>query len=165
MKQVKFQGSPITLEGNTLSVGDKLPDFSVTTNDLGEFTLKDTNGVRVFLTVPSIDTPVCDMEVKRFNKEVDSLDGVTCYTVSMDLPFAQARWCGSEGVEKVKTLSDYKDRSFAKATGTYAKELGLLTRASFVVDSNGVVTFVEYLDEITSEPSYDKVLEAAKSAK
>ena len=165
MKQVKFQGSPITLEGNTLSVGDKLPDFSVTTNDLGEFTLKDTNGVRVFLTVPSRDTPVCDMEVKRFNKEVDSLDGVTCYTVSMDLPFAQARWCGSEGVEKVKTLSDYKDRSFAKATGTYAKELGLLTRASFVVDSNGVVTFVEYLDEITSEPSYDKVLEAAKSAK
>ena len=165
MKQVKFQGSPITLEGNTLSVGDKLPDFSVTTNDLGEFTLKDTNGIRVFLTVPSIDTPVCDMEVKRFNKEVDSLDGVTCYTVSMDLPFAQARWCGSEGVEKVKTLSDYKDRSFAKATGTYVKELGLLTRASFVVDSNGIVTFVEYLDEITSEPSYDKVLEAAKSAK
>lgn len=165
MKQVKFQGSPITLEGNTLSVGDKLPDFSVTTNDLGEFTLKDTNGIRVFLTVPSIDTPVCDMEVKRFNKEVDSLDGVTCYTISMDLPFAQARWCGSEGVEKVKTLSDYKDRSFAKATGTYVKELGLLTRASFVVDSNGIVTFVEYLDEITSEPSYDKVLEAAKSAK
>ncbi|MDU0893946.1 MAG: redoxin family protein, partial [Anaerococcus sp.] len=98
-------------------------------------------------------------------KEIESLPNVHCYTVSMDLPFAQARWCGSEGVEKVKTLSDYKDRSFAKATGTYAKELGLLTRASFVVDSNGVVTFVEYLDEITSEPSYDKVLEAAKSAK
>lgn len=165
MKQVKFQGSPITLEGNTLSVGDKLPDFSVTTNDLGEFTLKDTKGVRVFLTVPSIDTPVCDMEVKRFNKEVDSLDGVTCYTVSMDLPFAQARWCGSEGVEKVKTLSDYKNRSFAQSTGTYAKELGLLTRASFVVDANGTITFVEYLDEITSEPSYDKILEAAKAAK
>ncbi|MCR1952277.1 thiol peroxidase [Clostridium sp. DSM 100503] len=165
MKQVKFQGSPITLEGNILNVGDKLPNFSVTTNDLGEFTLNDTKGVRVFLTVPSIDTPVCDMEVKRFNKEVDSLDGVTCYTISMDLPFAQARWCGSEGVEKVKTLSDYKDRRFAKATGTYAKELGLLTRASFVVDSNGIVTFVEYLDEITSEPSYDKVLEAAKAAK
>lgn len=165
MKQVKFQGSPVTLEGNTLSVGDKLPDFSVTTSDLGEFTLKDTNGVRVFLTVPSIDIPACDMEVKRFNKEVDSLDGVTRHTVSMDLLFAQARWCGSEGVEKVKTLSDYKDRSFAKAIGTYAKELGLSTRASFVVDSNGVVTFVEYLDEITSEPSYDKVLEVAKSAK
>lgn len=165
MKQVKFQGSPITLEGNTLSVGDKLPDFSVTTNDLGEFTLKDTKGVRVFLTVPSIDTPVCDMEVKRFNKEVDSLDGVTCYTVSMDLPFAQARWCGSEGVEKVKTLSDYKNRSFAQSTGTYVKELGLLTRASFVVDANGTITFVEYLDEITSEPSYDKILEAAKAAK
>lgn len=165
MKQVKFKGSPITLEGNTLNVGDKLPDFTVTTNDLGEFSLKDTKGVRVFLTVPSIDTPVCDMEVKRFNKEVDSLNGVTCYTVSMDLPFAQARWCGLEGVEKVKTLSDYKNKSFAQATGTYAKELGLLTRASFVIDSNNTVTFVEYLDEITSEPSYDKIFEAAKEAK
>ena len=165
MKTVKFQGSPITLEGNILSVGDKFRNFSVATNDLTEFTLNDTKGVRVFLTVPSIDTPVCDMEVKKFNKEVDSLDGVTCYTVSMDLPFAQARWCGSEGVENVKTLSDYKNRSFAEATGTYAKELGLLTRASFVVDSNGNVTFIEYLDEITSEPSYDKILEAAKAAK
>jgi thioredoxin-dependent peroxiredoxin len=165
MKTVKFQGSPITLEGNILSVGDKFRNFSVATNDLTEFTLNDTKGVRVFLTVPSIDTPVCDMEVKKFNKEVDSLYGVTCYTVSMDLPFAQARWCGSEGVENVKTLSDYKNRSFAEATGTYAKELGLLTRASFVVDSNGNVTFIEYLDEITSEPSYDKILEAAKASK
>jgi thioredoxin-dependent peroxiredoxin len=165
MKTVKFQGSPITLEGNILSVGDKFKDFSVATNDLGEFTLKDTKGVRVFLTVPSIDTPVCDMEVKRFNKEVDNLNGVTCYTVSMDLPFAQARWCGLEDVEKVKTLSDYKSRSFGEATGTYIKELGLLTRASFVVDSNDNVTFVEYLDEITSEPSYDKILEAAKAVK
>lgn len=165
MKIVKFQGSPITLEGNLISVGDKLPSFKVTTNDLGEFTEKDTKGVRVFLTVPSIDTPVCNMEVKKFNEQIDELDGVTCYTISMDLPFAQSRWCALEGVEKVKTLSDYKDRSFAQATGTYAKELGLLTRASFVVDSNDNVTFVEYLDEITSEPSYDKILEAAKSAK
>lgn len=165
MKQVKFQGSPLTLEGNILNVGDKLQDFLVTTNDLGEFTLKDTKGVRVFLTVPSIDTPVCDMEVKRFNKEIENLNGVTCYTVSMDLPFAQARWCGLEGIEKVRTLSDYKNKSFSKVTGTYLKELALLTRASFVVDSNNNVTFVEYLDEITNEPSYDKILEAAKTAK
>lgn len=164
MKQVKFQGSPITLEGNTLSVGDKLPDFSVTTNDLGEFTLKDTNGVRVFLTVPSIDTPVCDMEVKRFNKEVDSLDGVTCYTVSMDLPFAQARWCGAAGINRVTTLSDYKYRSFGDTTGTYIKELGLLTRASFVVDENNKVIFVEYLDEVANEPSYDKIISVVKNA-
>lgn len=165
MNMVKFQGAPITLEGNMVSVGDKLPSFKVTTNDLGEFTEKDTKGVRVFLTVPSIDTPVCNMEVKKFNEEIDKLDGVTCYTISMDLPFAQSRWCALEGVEKVKTLSDYKDRSFAKATGTYAKELGLLTRASFVVDSNDNITFVEYLEEITSEPSYDKILEAVKAVK
>lgn len=165
MTIVKFAGSPVTLLGKTLAVGDKFNDFTTTTNDLGEFTLKDTKGVRVFLTVPSIDTPVCDMEVKRFNKEVEKLNGVTCYTVSMDLPFAQARWCGSEGVNSVKTLSDYKDRSFGEATGTYVKELGLLARTSFVVDSTGTVTFVEYLDEMTHEPSYDKILEAAKAAK
>lgn len=165
MAIVKFAGSPVTLVGKTLVVGDKFNDFTTTTNDLGEFTLKDTKGVRVFLTVPSIDTPVCDMEVKRFNKEIEKLDGVTCYTVSMDLPFAQARWCGSEGINSVKTLSDYKDRSFGEATGTYVKELGLLARTSFVVDSTGTVTFVEYLDEMTNEPSYDKILEAAKAAK
>lgn len=165
MTVVKFQGSPITLEGKTVSVGDKLPNFKVTTNDLGEFTEKDSKGVRVFLTVPSIDTPVCNMEVKKFNEQIDALEGVTCYTVSMDLPFAQSRWCALEGVEKVKTLSDYKDRSFGASTGTYAKELGLLTRASFVVDSNDNVTFVEYLEEITNEPSYEKILEAAKAAK
>lgn len=119
----------------------------------------------MFLTVPSIDTPVCDMEVKTFNGKIDSLDGVTCYTVSMDLPFAQGRWCALEGVEKVKTLSDYKYRSFGMATGTYAKELGLLTRALFVVDSNNNITFVEYLDEITDQPTYDAILEAAKAAK
>lgn len=164
MKSVKFQGSPITLEGNTLNVGDKMPSFKVTTNDLGEFTEKDTKGVKVFLTVPSIDTPVCNMEVKKFNEKIDKLEGVTCYTISMDLPFAQSRWCALEDVENVKTLSDYKDRSFAMATGTYAKELGLLTRASFVVDANDNITFVEYLEEITSEPSYDKILEEAKAA-
>ena len=165
MKMVKFQGAPITLEGNTLAVGDKFPEFTVTTNELGDFTEKDSKGVRVFLTVPSIDTPVCDMEVKTFNGKIDSLDGVTCYTVSMDLPFAQGRWCALEGVEKVKTLSDYKYRSLGMATGTYAKELGLLTRASFVVDSNNNITFVEYLDEITDQPTYDAILEEAKAAK
>ena len=164
MKSVKFQGSPITLEGTSLNVGDKMPSFKVTTNDLGEFTEKDTKGVRVFLAVPSIDTPVCNMEVKKFNEKIDALEGVTCYTISMDLPFAQSRWCALEDVEKVKTLSDYKDRSFAMATGTYAKELGLLTRASFVVDANDNITFVEYLEEITSEPSYEKILEEAKAA-
>lgn len=165
MKNVKFQGNPLTLDGNTVKVGEKLRDFTVVGNDLGTVSLKDTKGVRIFLTVPSIDTPVCDTEVKKFNQEVDKLDDVTCYTVSMDLPFAQGRWCALSDVETVKTVSDYKDREFGKATGTYIKELGLLTRASFVVDSEGVVTFVEYLEEITNEPNYDNILAAAKQAK
>lgn len=165
MKNVKFQGEVLTLQGNTVKVGEKIRDFVVVGNDLKPVTLKDTKGVRVFLSVPSIDTGVCDMEIRKFNEEIGKLQGVTCYTVSMDLPFAQARWCGAAGVEEVKTVSDYKDKSFGEATGTYIKELGLLTRASFVVDSENNVTFVEYLEEVTNEPSYDKVLEAINLAK
>lgn len=165
MKNIKFQGNPLTLDGTTVKVGEKLRDFTVVANDLGPVTLKDTKGVRIFLTVPSIDTPVCDTEVKKFNQEVDKLDGVTCYTVSMDLPFAQSRWCALADIETVKTVSDYKDREFGKATGTYINELGLLTRAAFVIDSQGIVTFVEYLEEVTNEPNYDAILAAAKQAK
>lgn len=165
MGNIKFDGTPMTLVGKTLNVGDTFNDFTVTTNDLKDFTLSDTKGVRIFLTVPSIDTPVCDMEVKKFNEEVAKLNGVTCYTISMDLPFAQSRWCGNSGIKSVITLSDYKYRSFGEATGSYIKELGLLARNSFVVDSAGKVTFVEYLEEMTNEPSYDKILEAAKASK
>lgn len=164
MKKVKFQGAPITLPGQQLQVGDKLKDFSVVDNNLKEKSLKDTKGIRIFLTVPSIDTPVCDLEVRKFNEEIDTLKNITCYTISMDLPFAQSRWCGNKGVKKVQTLSDYKNRDFGKITGTYIEELGLLTRASFVVDENDNVIFVEYLDEITEEPSYDKILKAAKES-
>lgn len=165
MANVKFNGEGMTLVGKILNVGDSFSDFTVTTNELKDFTLSDTKGVRIFLTVPSLDTPVCNMEVKKFNEEVAKLNGVTCYTISMDLPFAQSRWCGNEGIKNVITLSDYKYRSFGEATGSYVKELGLLARNSFVVDSQGKVTFVEYLEEIINEPSYDKVLEAAKAAK
>lgn len=163
--KVNFQGNTVTLEGNEIKVGDAFPDFTVANNGLAPVSLKDTKGVRIFLTVPSIDTPVCDLEVRTFNEKASEIDGVTVYTVSMDLPFAQARWCGAEGVKNVVTLSDYKDKSFGKATGTYVKELGLLARVSFVVDSDNKVTFAEYLNEITDYPSYDKVLEAAKAAK
>ncbi|MGL5084605.1 MAG: thiol peroxidase [Clostridium sp.] len=165
MKNIKFNGGPLTLGGKTVEVGEKLREFTLVANDLSAIESKDTKGVRVFLAVPSIDTGVCDMEVKKFNAELANVQGVTCYTVSMDLPFAQSRWCGDAGVETVKVVSDYKDRSFAEATGTYIKELGLLTRASFVVDSEDNVVFVEYLEEITNEPTYVAVLEAAKSAK
>ena len=165
MKNVTFQGNPLTLEGKTVEVGSVLNDFTVVDNDLNDVKLSDTNGLRVFLTVPSLDTPVCDTEVRKFNTEIEKLSGVTCYTISMDLPFAQARWCGAAGIKNVQTLSDYKLRSFGEATGTYIKELGLLTRASFVVDGNGKVVFVEYLEEITNEPSYDAILDAVKNNK
>ena len=160
MKKITFKGKDITLEGNQLSVGDTLKNCTLVGNDLNEVELTKTNGIRVILSVPSIDTPVCDTEVRRFNKEIESLPNVHCYTVSMDLPFAQARWCGAAGINRVTTLSDYKYRSFGDTTGTYIKELGLLTRASFVVDENNKVIFVEYLNE----PSYDKIISVVKNA-
>lgn len=155
---IKFQGNPITLEGNTVKVGDIAPDFIVVDNGLNPVNSKDLKGKRVYISVPSIDTGVCDMEVRKFNEEASNLAGVKIYTISMDLPFAQARWCGNAGVENVKTLSDYKDREFGKNYGTYIKELGLLTRAVFVVDENNKVIYVEYCEEVTSEPNYEEVL-------
>ena len=162
--KVKFQGNDVTLIGNTVSENEKFRDFIVSDNSLNPVSFKDTKGVRIFLSAPSIDTPVCDLEVTTFNEVIRKNPNITCYTVTMDLPFAQSRWCAQKGIENVITVSDYKDRAFGEATGTYVKELGLLTRASFVVDSNDNVVFVEYLDEITNEPSYDKILEAAKNA-
>ena len=151
--KVTFQGNPLTLEGTQVKVGDTAPDFTVVDNDLNPFKLSDTKGKRVFLTVPSLDTPVCDTEVRRFNQEAAKLGDVTIYTISMDLPFAQGRWCGGAEIDKVKTVSDY---------GVYIKELGLLSRAVFVVDENNKIVYVEYLNEITEEPDYDKALDALK---
>ncbi len=163
--QVNFKGNPVTLVGKEVKVGDTFRDFVVSKNDLSPLTLKDTKGVRIFLTVPSVDTSVCDLEVRTFNEKVSELKGVTVYTVSMDLPFAQARWCAAEGIENVVTVSDYKDRAFGEATGTYVKELGLLTRAAFVVDSDNKVTHVEYLGEIAEQPKFEEIINAAKAAK
>ena len=159
---VKFQGNPVTLEGNIVKVGDVAPNFVVADNGLNEVNGKDLKGKRVYVSVPSIDTSVCDMEVRKFNQEASNLQDVKIYTISMDLPFAQARWCGNAGIENVQTLSDYKDRSFGKEFGTYIKELGLLTRAVFVVDENDKVTHVEYCEEVTAEPNYEAVLNALK---
>ena len=161
--QVTFQGNPLTLKGTQVKVEDNAPDFTVIDNDLNTFRLSDTKGKRVFLTVPSLDTPVCDTEVRKFNQEATKLsEDVTIYTISMDLPFAQKRWCGGAGIDRVKTLSDYKDREFGNNYGVYINELGLLSRAVFVVDENNKVVYVEYLNEITEEPNYDKALEALK---
>lgn len=163
--KVAFQGNEVTLQGKEVKVGDTFPDFITANNSLAPISLKDTNGVRIFLTVPSVDTPVCDLEVRTFNEKAAEIEGVTVYTVSMDLPFALARWCGAEGIEKVVTLSDYKDRAFGENTGTYVKELGLLARTAFVVGSDNKVTYANYLSEITDYPNYDEILEAAKKAK
>lgn len=160
--KVTFQGAPLTLEGTQVKVGDTAPNFTAVGNDLNPVSLNDTKGKRVFLSVPSIDTPVCDMEVRKFNTEASKLSNVEVYTISMDLPFAQARWCGAAGIENVKTVSDYKDREFGKNYGVYINELGLLSRAVFVVDENNRVVYVEYLQEITEEPNYEAVLNALK---
>ncbi|MDU1322042.1 MAG: thiol peroxidase [Clostridium botulinum] len=162
--EIKFMGNPITLEGNELKVGDMAPDFTAIDNNMKPVSLKDTKGVRILSVVPSLDTEVCDLETRTFNSKAAEIPNVTIYTISMDLPFAQARWCGAHGVDKVITLSDFKDRLVGKNYGTYIKELGLLTRAVFVIDSNNKITFVEYVPEVTSQPNFDKVLEAAKIA-
>lgn len=162
---IKFQNKPVTLKGAEVKVGDSAPDFTAIDNNLNPVSLKDTKGVRIILTVPSIDTPTCDLETRTFNNKATSIPNVTIYTISMDLPFAQTRWCAAHGVKNVITLSDYKDRMVGENYGTYVSELGLLTRAAFVIDSNNKVVYVEYVEEITEQPNYDKVLEAAKNVK
>ena len=162
---VTFQGNPLTLFGNELKVGDKAPDFKLLANDLSEVKLSDTKGVRVFTTVPSLDTPVCDLQVKRFNEEAGKLPNVSIYAVSADLPFAQARWCGGAGVKSLKTLSDHREMAFAAAWGVGVKELRLLARTVFVVDSQNTIVYKELVKEITQAPNYDAALSAIKSAK
>ena len=156
---ITVNGEKVTIRGAAVRVSEDAPDFVVYDNDLKPVTLKDTEGKRVFLTVPSLDTPVCDMEVKRFNKEATKIDDTTIYVISVDLPFAQKRWCGTEDVENVVTLSDYKDRSFGENYGVYIEEVGFLARAVFVVDENNKVIYSEYCKDVSDEPNYDKVLE------
>lgn len=160
--KVKFGGQDVTLAGVQLNVGDKVPAFTVIKNDLSPLSLADMKGKKIISLVPSLDTEVCDMETRRFNVEAGKLDDVNVYTVSMDLPFAQARWCGNHGIENVITASDYKDRSAAAAFGAMIEEYGLLTRAVFVVDENDKVLYVEYCEEIVNEPNYEAALAAAK---
>ena len=163
-RQTTLKGNPFTLEGPALTVGQAAPDFTLTGVDLKPVGLADTSGVRIFSIVPSLDTPVCDAQTRRFNEEAASLGGVTIYTVSCDLPFAQKRWCGAAGIDKVVTLSDYKDRSFGAAWGTMINELKIESRAVFVVDAAGKITHAEYVDEVADHPNYDAALAAARAA-
>ncbi len=160
--KITFNGDPITLVENQVKVGDTAPDFLVVDNTLKDLILADTNGKRIFVTVPSLDTSVCDMEVRRFNEEASKLDDVTVYVISMDLPFAQVRWCGNAGVDRVKTVSDYKQKSFGKNYGVLIEEVCFLTRAIFVVDENNKITYVEYCKDVINEPNYEGALNAVK---
>jgi thioredoxin-dependent peroxiredoxin len=162
---VTFQGNPLTLVGNMPAVGEKAPAFSLSGNDLAPVTLADTKGVRVFTTVPSLDTPVCDMQVRRFNEEAGKMPGVSVFAVSADLPFAQARWCGAAGVKTVRTLSDHLTMNFAQAWGLHIKELRLLARAVFVVDSTGTIVHSQLVKEVTEQPDYEAALAALKQAR
>jgi thiol peroxidase len=161
---ITFKGNPMTLIGPALAVGDRAPDFSVVDTTLTPFTLASAAGkIKVFSAVPSLDTPVCDMETRRFNQEAAQLpENVAVLTVSMDLPFAQKRWCGAAGIDRVTTLSDYRDRSFALAYGVLIKELMLLSRSIFVVDAGDVIRYVQHVPEVTTEPDYAAVLAAVK---
>ncbi|MCT4536252.1 thiol peroxidase [Halodesulfovibrio sp.] len=163
---VTFHGNGLTLEGTSVEPGDAAPDFSVLTNDLQTKTLADYKGKVVLLvTVPSIDTPVCDVEARRFNQEAADLhEDIEVLTVSTDLPFAQARWCGAAGINSVEVLSDHKDLSLGHAYGVAIKELRLLARAVFVIDRNHKVTYTEIVPEVTNEPNYEAVIKAAEAA-
>ncbi|BAB06913.1 thiol peroxidase [Halalkalibacterium halodurans] len=165
MASITFKGNPMTLLGNEVKVGDKAPNFTVLANDLSPVTLDDSKGkVRLISVVPSIDTGVCDAQTRKFNEEAANLDGVEVLTVSVDLPFAQKRWCATAGLEQAKTLSDHRDLSFGKAYGVAIEELRLLARAVFVINANDEVTYVEYVSEATNHPDYEKAIEAAKAA-
>jgi thiol peroxidase len=166
MASITFKGKPVTLLGNEVKAGDKAPNFTVLANDLSEVTLDDTKGsVRLISVVPSLDTGVCDAQTRRFNEEAANLGDVKILTISVDLPFAQKRWCGALGIKNVQTLSDHRDLSFGKAYGVVIKELRLLARAVFVIDSNDVVTYAEYVSEATNHPNYEAAIAAAKQAK
>jgi thiol peroxidase len=162
---ITMKGNPLTLVGKELRVGDLAPDFEVLDNDLAPVKFSSFRGkICVISSVPSLDTPVCDMETRRFNEEAGKLGAdIQILTISMDLPFAQKRWCGAAGVHKVITLSDHRDASFGTAYGALIKELRLLARIVFVVDGEGVIRYIQVVKEQTEEPDYNAVLEAVNA--
>lgn len=161
---ITFAGGPLTLVGPEVKVGQQAPDFTLFDNELNVKTLADFDGkVKVISVVPSLDTGVCDAQTRWFNQDVTKLsDGVVVLTVSMDLPFAQARWCGAAGVNNVITLSDHKDASFGQNYGFLIEELRLLSRGVVVINKDNKVTYVEYVPEVTNPVNFDAVLAAVK---
>jgi len=161
-----FKGGPLTLVGPEIGVGDQAPHFKLVGNDLADINSASFEGkVRVLSVAPSLDTPVCASQTRKFNQEaVDLSDDVVILSVSLDLPFALSRFCGAEGIESVLTASDYKYRTFGEAYGVYIRELGLLARAVFVIDRNEKVVHAEYVSEVTNEPDYAAALKAVRAA-
>jgi thiol peroxidase len=161
---VTVNGKPMTLIGKRLKEGDPAPDFEVLDNDLLPVRLSSFRGkVCVISAVPSLDTPVCDVETRRFNEEAGQLSpDVQILTISMDLPFAQKRWCGAAGVDRVITLSDHREAEFGTKYGVLIKELRLLARALFVVDRDGIIRYIQIVGEVSREPDYDTVLDMVR---
>ena len=160
-----LRGNPLTVLGPALKPGEKAPDFKAVDDSLKDVNLAGTgNGIRIFSVVPSLDTPVCDAQTKRFNEEAGKLPDVTMYSISMDLPFAQKRWCGAYGVDHVKMVSDHRDGSFGQAYGTLIKDLRIMSRAIFVIDKNNVIRHAEYVKEVADHPDYEAALAAARAA-
>jgi len=164
---ITFMGNPLTLIGNEVKVGDTAPDSVVLNNDLSPVKLSSFRGkICVLSSVPSLDTPVCDMETRKFNEEAGRLGkDIAILTISMDLPFAQKRWCAAAGVNQVQTLSDHREASFGNAYGVLIKELRLLARAVFLVDRKGVIQYVQLVKEVSKEPDYEAVFTALKKLK
>lgn len=162
---ITFKGGKLTLSGKPLRTGDSMPLFTLTAQDLSDLKSDHFKGkVLIISAVPSLDTPVCSMQTRRFNQAAEELsDKIVILTVSMDLPFAQKRWCGAEGCNNVVCASDYKYRSFGKAFGAFIEEWGLLARALFVIDTKGKVTYLEYVPEVSHEPDYETALSKAKA--
>jgi len=162
-RNVTLQGKPLTLSGNELRIGQKAPNFKLLAIDLTDVELSQSHGkVRLLSVVHSLDTNVCDLQTQRFEEETANFKDVIIYAISMDLPFAQARYCGAHNIKNLRTLSDHRKASFGLAYGVLIQELRLLSRAIFIIDRDDTVRYVEYVPEVTQPPDYDKAIEALK---
>ena len=160
---ITMGGNPVTLIGKEIKVGDKAPDFTALKSDLSPYSLKDVgDGVKIISVVPSLDTGVCELQTISFNEKAAELDGVTILTLSVDLPFAQGRFCSANNIDKVITLSDHRDLSFGMNYGYVIEELRLLARGIVILDKDNIVKYVEYVKEVTDHPDYDKAIEEVK---
>ncbi len=164
MATVTLHGKPLETTGDLPAVGAAAPSFDLVGNDMSPVKLSDSDGkIRILSVVPSVDTPVCSIQTARFNRDLDSMpDSVVGYTISVDTPMAQARFCGIEGVEKMKLLSDFKGNTFGRDWGLYIQDAGLLARSVFIVDKDGTLAYSQLVPEIAQEPDYEEVLTKAR---